>query len=105
MERGDHEVLIGVWREGWSEMTRSDVVATALAPLRELLQADGYALQIVSCDDGELVLQIEAGPDACAECLVPKAMMGKYVAAALSAHPELAELEAELRYPAGHAAA
>jgi hypothetical protein len=84
-------------------MTQTDLLASALAPLRDLLQADGYSLCIVSCDDGELVLQIEAGPDACAECLVPKAMMGKYVAAALSAHPELAALEAELRYPADRA--
>jgi hypothetical protein len=54
-------------------------VRGALQPLADTLGVDGYVLEIVSATDASLrnasarvELRIEAGPGACADCLVPK---------------------------------
>ena len=39
---------------------------------RTMLQQDGYDVQLVGFDAGELQLAIVAGPNACEDCLVPK---------------------------------
>ena len=43
-------------------------------PAYDILRADGYDLDVAD-DAGVLVLTIVAGPDACAECLVPQELM------------------------------
>jgi hypothetical protein len=47
----------------------------ALQGLRDLLGADGYRLGYDVRNGRELVVSVVAGPDACAECLVPKQVM------------------------------
>ncbi|WP_432842608.1 hypothetical protein [Dactylosporangium sp. CA-092794] len=47
-------------------------VETALSPLTTALRADGYLLHLAVADGGGLRVRVEAGPDACADCLVPK---------------------------------
>lgn len=47
----------------------------ALQGLRELLGADGYRLDYAVHSGQALVVGVLAGPDACAECLVPKQVM------------------------------
>jgi hypothetical protein len=64
-------------------MAVSAEVVRALSPLGEMLAADGYALELEQ-DLAEVVTaQIKAGPDACADCLVPKDMMRVYFETAL----------------------
>jgi hypothetical protein len=50
-----------------------DECEEALAPLRSMLAADGYLLRLESAATARdaLTVVVEAGPDACAECLVP----------------------------------
>ena len=49
-------------------------VEEALAGLRMGYEADGYQLAVEGIDaDGVVKVRIAAGPNACAECLVPKA--------------------------------
>jgi hypothetical protein len=109
---GDYPTYIFSYGPKWNVATTrieagpavdlTGAVTAALGPLRDLLKVDGYGLDVVSCDDGQAVLQIEAGPDACADCLVPKAMMGQYVDAALKTDPALGGITHELRYPADY---
>lgn len=58
-------------------------IETALAGQREMLAADGYALALASTGPGTLTATISAGPDACPDCLVPKALMQSYFEKAL----------------------
>jgi hypothetical protein len=55
----------------------------ALAPMSDMLAADGYRLALSTPDDGRLRVEVVAGPDACEECLVPqdifKAIAQKYL--------------------------
>jgi hypothetical protein len=55
----------------------------ALAPLAETLACDGYTLKIEP-DLPRLNLKIVAGPDACADCLVPREMFGALATRALT---------------------
>lgn len=50
-----------------------------LEDFRKTLEADDYHLDITVLDDAA-VARIEAGPDACAECLVPKDFMRQMLA-------------------------
>jgi hypothetical protein len=58
-------------------------LARALAPLGEMLAADGYRLELEDEAPEVLTARIQAGPDACADCLVPKEMMRAYFETAL----------------------
>jgi hypothetical protein len=44
----------------------------ALRPVGDLLAADGYQLGVSAAAAAAATLTVTAGPDACAECLVPK---------------------------------
>lgn len=50
-----------------------------LEDFRKTLEADDYHLDITVLDDAAIA-RIEAGPDACAECLVPKDFMRQMLA-------------------------
>jgi hypothetical protein len=69
----------------------SDAVAStldgALGKFREMLASDGYDLSWELTDTGTVVVQIEAGPDACADCLVPLPIMESIMSDALAPTP------------------
>lgn len=74
------------------------IIAEALSSLREMLAADGYELELNE-DGPALVAEIKVGPEACADCLVPKDMMRLYFEQALKpvCGPEAPEVR--LVYP------
>lgn len=47
-------------------------VEEALRPMADILQADGYRLAVSRLEGSRVRLEVLAGPDACADCLVPK---------------------------------
>lgn len=82
-------------------MTSGSVASVegALESMKETLAADGYHLTVSDVND-QLTLAIEAGPDACAECLVPKSMFARLVVSALDeAGISMTEDEFDLVYP------
>ena len=62
-------------------------VDSALQQLREMLESDGYLVKWTASDAERLVVQIEAGEDACADCLVPLPVMETIVSNALASTP------------------
>jgi hypothetical protein len=50
-------------------------VDRALQGLRDVLGTDGYRLDYAVQKGQQLVVSVLAGPDACADCLVPKQVM------------------------------
>lgn len=44
----------------------------ALQPMAAILEADGYRLAVTGAEGAPVLLEVVAGPDACADCLVPK---------------------------------
>jgi hypothetical protein len=64
-----------------------------------MLEADGYELELREEGADRLIAEIKAGPDACADCLVPKDMMRGYFDSALRKALD-APPEVELIYPA-----
>lgn len=63
-------------------MTSSREIERSLAGLAASLRADGYELQIEEVG-AKLRLRVNAGEDACAECLVPPPVLTRIVSAAL----------------------
>jgi hypothetical protein len=59
----------------------------ALTGLRDVLGADGYQLDATASGDHSVVVRVVAGPDACADCLVPRPVMEGILADALQATP------------------
>lgn len=80
-------------------MTTPDAAAVeeALAPLSHTLAADGYRLVAAVTGPGAVRLEVEAGPDACAECLVPKEVFSGIAAQRLAATG--GHWDIDLRYP------
>ena len=68
---------------GASQVDAVPELDRALQGLRDLLGADGYRLGYAVHGGRELAVSVEAGPDACAECLVPKQVMEGIVTDAL----------------------
>ncbi len=66
----------------------------SLRPLRTALEADGYLLN-VSEEDGRVAARVFAGPDACADCLAPKAVLRAMLHQALG----VPEHSIDVRYP------
>jgi hypothetical protein len=75
------------------------VISQALSSLRTRLEADGYGLELSEDGPAALVARIEAGPDACADCLVPKPMMRRYFEDALRPVCDFGMPEIRLVYP------
>jgi hypothetical protein len=69
-----------------------------LRPLTSALRADGYETT-VELRDGNISIQITAGPEACEECLSPPAVLTPLFQDLLrrNGHPE----QVELSYPPG----
>jgi hypothetical protein len=57
---------------------------TAFGRFRDMLASDGYTLSWSVIGQGRVVVQIEAGPDACADCLVPLPVMEAIMSDALA---------------------
>lgn len=58
----------------------------------KMLEADDYHLSIV-LDEDSAKASIEAGPDACAECLVPKDFMRQMLSPMLGVGAERIEID------------
>jgi hypothetical protein len=56
-----------------------------LAPFAEALAADGYSARVTDSPI-EVVVDIIAGPDACAECLIPRDLMSTMIRELFGAH-------------------
>ena len=59
----------------------------ALQRFRDMLAADGYRLRWSVTGPEKVLIQIEAGEDACADCLVPLPVIEGIMTEALSATP------------------
>jgi len=59
----------------------------ALGKFREMLASDGYDLSWSLTDQDKVVVQIEAGPEACEDCLVPLPIMEAIMSDALAPTP------------------
>ena len=69
----------------------SDAVAStldgALGKFRDMLASDGYDLHWELTDQDKVVVHIEAGPEACEDCLVPLPIMEAIMSDALAPTP------------------
>ena len=72
-------------------------VEAHLAGFREGLVADGYDLLVDEVAADKVRLRITAGPDSCADCLVPKDLMIDMLKASLEDMPAIKQVE--LAYP------
>jgi hypothetical protein len=59
----------------------------ALQQLRDVLTGDGYDLDWALSASNEVAVKVIAGPDACADCLVPQPIMAAILSDALSVTP------------------
>jgi hypothetical protein len=59
----------------------------ALQQLRDVLAGDGYDLDWALNARNEVAVKVFAGPDACADCLVPQPIMAAILSDALSSTP------------------
>jgi len=67
--------------------TDSAAVDAALEQFRTMLAADGYNLGWTESQPGKLTVNVEAGADACADCLVPQPVMEAMMSQALADTP------------------
>ncbi|MEX0426106.1 hypothetical protein AB3X52_00625 [Nocardioides sp. DS6] len=72
-----------------------------LEDFRKTMAADDYHLE-VDVTDGAADVRIKAGPDACAECLVPKTMMATMLAPVLGVDAERIALTYPTEFPGDH---
>jgi hypothetical protein len=68
-------------------MTDDGTDPAALADLRRTLAADDYAMDVTR-EGGGVLVRITAGPDACADCLVPPPIMKSILGGALGVPEE-----------------
>nr|RZI35237.1 hypothetical protein BJQ95_02303 [Cryobacterium sp. SO1] len=70
-------------------MQASDTAAIdkALENSQEMMAKDGYTLTWHLSGEDAVVVQVEAGPDACADCLSPTPVMEAIMGQALSSTP------------------
>lgn len=59
----------------------------ALQQLRDVLTGDGYDLDWALNERNQVSVKVVAGPDACADCLVPPPIMAAILTDALSSTP------------------
>lgn len=74
--------------------------ANALAPITDMLAADGYQLDIESTADAGLLLRISATAESCEECLVPRSVLEPMVVNKLGERG--IESSVVVEYPAAH---
>ncbi|MET0240554.1 MAG: hypothetical protein ABW184_11730 [Sphingobium sp.] len=76
-----------------------NAVRAAIEPLRAQLRVDGYDIVLDRGEAGRLGFALSAGAQACAECLVPAAIMELHVREALAGLPQWRGAKVELDYP------
>lgn len=74
----------------------------ALAPMADMLAADGYGLAL-SGDDARLRIEVVPGPDACEECLVPQSIFQSIATKYLQEKGLTPEVEIVYPVPTGEA--
>ena len=62
-------------------------VDDALQQFRDMIASDGYLVSWTELADRHLVVQIDAGADACADCLVPQPVMEAIISKSLEPTP------------------
>lgn len=62
-------------------------IDAALAKFREMMAKDDYHLKWSLSDEEKVTVEIEAGPEACADCLSPTPVMEAIMGEALSSTP------------------
>lgn len=72
-------------------------IDASLEALRSFLATDGYSLRIAGYEGGTLSLTVEAGADACSDCLVPKPVMEGIVMNAMPAEVDVTAVD--ITYP------
>jgi hypothetical protein len=81
-------------------MLTDDTATALLEPLAATLRADGYELAI-HLDGEQVEIHVAATPAACAECLIPKELMGQLIKDALCKEdPAYGTSELRITYPA-----
>jgi hypothetical protein len=75
-----------------------DQVTSSFEPIRQTLDADGYALVVESVGETSVNVRVDATPSACEECLVPKDVMATILTQALTT-AGLDGLELSIAYP------
>jgi hypothetical protein len=67
----------------------SNTLEGAFQRFKDMLESDGYSLtwSVTGADADRVVVHIEAGPDACADCLVPLPIMEAIMSDALAPTP------------------
>ncbi|TDD10968.1 hypothetical protein [Nonomuraea diastatica] len=70
-----------------SPAAESAVLDGAFEKFRELMASDGYALNWSLTGRNRVVVEIVAGADACADCLVPLPVMEEVMSDALERTP------------------
>lgn len=76
-----------------------EVLEESLSEIVAALEVDGYSMRIEDWASGRLTLNIEAGQDACEDCLVPPKTMELIVRGVLPDSIDVREVA--IRYPAG----
>jgi hypothetical protein len=75
----------------------AETAGVALAPLRAMLEADGYGLDL---HGSPLEIQVVVGEGVCGDCLVPRRVMENMIAGMLESEDLVGEWR--LRYPTEH---
>jgi hypothetical protein len=75
-------------------------VEAALTPISSALQADGYELTVTLPAGDLLRVRINATPEACEDCLIPRSMMASMIETALKG-AGLAVPPLDVVYPVG----
>jgi hypothetical protein len=78
-------------------MTNVAMVRTGLSGVCQSMTADGYDMSITALRGTTLHIKVDAGPDACAECLVPKPVLAGIVMQTLNGQFGVSEVA--LTYP------
>ncbi|GAA1804811.1 hypothetical protein [Nesterenkonia flava] len=72
-----------------TDQTAADTstIDDALAKFRDMMAKDDYHLKWSLSDENRVTVEIEAGPEACADCLSPTPVMEAIMGEALSQTP------------------
>jgi hypothetical protein len=76
-----------------------DAITASLDAVRKSLAASGFDLEIEEPESARLTVTVRPGPDACAECLVPKSMFKRIILDNIGS-AELSPSALVVRYPA-----
>lgn len=70
-----------------TDQSQTTSIDEALAKFREMMAKDDYHLKWSLNDEDKVTVKIEAGPEACADCLSPTPVMEAIMGEALAPTP------------------